>query len=154
MQSRVKLSKYIWIFIGWYIGLNIVLIALHSFFDAGSSAMSVVLPFLAAMAAGESFLKGENRIPSQIERKKLTNRSFSIVMIIQLFLTLLVVISGALSELQSAGLGTNILVFVGIFILIAAVIQYFLIRWAYGGITRRRAARLGIRDEDDVSTFN
>lgn len=120
------------------------------FLSSAGSSGTVVAPFLAAMFIGEYFVKKEHRAPNDAERSFLTRGSFAIFVGLNLVLTGLAVLGGAFAELQSDTDGSRVLwVIIGLMCLIIFPIVYFMMRWAYGGLTRKRAAKL-LGDQSDT----
>lgn len=137
------LISYLLYFAFAYVGM-LILFTIISFFiaSAGSSGM-VIAPFLSAMMIGEFFIKKEHRAPNNSERHFLTLGSFAIFAVLNLALSGLVFFGGGFAELQSESDGNRILlILIGVMCLVLFPIVFFMMRWAYGGLTRKRAAKL------------
>lgn len=138
-----SLTSYLLFFALAYVGIAILFAVISTFLSSAGSSGSVIAPFLAAMIIGEFFVKKENRAPSDEERNALTLGSFFIFVAINLALLALAFVGGAFgdvfSEADGAGSITTIL---GVVLLILFVIVFFMMRWAYGGLTRKRADKL------------
>ena len=104
--------------------------------------VSSLFPLLAASFAAWRFLKLEQRLPSEVERSKLINGSFLIFVTINFILLGILVLDGFLSEGgKLLGNGSLIMILGGVSA-IAFLITYFMIRWAYGGLLNKQAAKL------------
>jgi len=137
------LSSYLLFFALAYVGMLILFAVISMFLSSAGSSGSVVAPFLAAMIIGEFFVKKENRAPNDEERNALTLGSFFIFVVINVALLALAFVGGAFGDAfsETGGLGT-ITTILGIVLLVLFTIVFFMIRWAYGGLTRKRAEKL------------
>ena len=144
MTMNKSIGHYLFIFVLGYIGITILVAVIGSFFSASMSAMTFLAPFFAAALAGERFLKKEQRLPSDSERRTLTNGSFFIFVGINIVLIGLAALVGVFSEAGNLS-GTVFLILAGIlgFVLLIA---YFMIRWAYGKMLHKHADRLIKKD--------
>jgi len=137
------LSSYLLFFALAYVGVLILFAIISMFLSSAGNSGSVIAPFLAAMIIGEFFVKKENRAPNDDERNALTLGSFFIFVAINIALLALAFAGGAFgdafSEAGSLGTITTVL---GIVFLILFAIVFFMMRWAYGGLTRKRAEKL------------
>lgn len=111
----------------------------------GMNGVKFILPFLASMFAVESFLKKERRLPGKSEKSRLVWISLGLYVAVELAFTLFSVLTGGLEEAANAAVDTQMLVIVIVGILLfVCLANFFLMRWAYGGLLEKRAARLGI----------
>lgn len=137
------LITYLLYFAFVYVGIVILFTIISIFISSAGSTATIVAPFLSAMVVGEIFIKFENRAPNDAEHNFLTWGSFAIFFSLNVILVLLVVLGGAFAELQAESDGNRILFIVfsaAMFIL--CFIAFFMMRWAYGGLTRKRAVKL------------
>lgn len=146
------LISYLLYFAFAYVGMLILFTIISMFISSAGSSGTIIAPFLSAMMIGEFFIKKEQRAPDDAERNFLTKGSFAIFVVINLALAGLAVFGGAFAELQSDSDGNRVmLIIIGLVCLVLFPIVFFMIRWAYGGLTRKRAAKL-LGDQND--TFN
>lgn len=146
------LSSYLLYFALAYVGILILFAVISTFLSSAGSSGSVIAPFVAAMLIGELFVKRENRAPSDEERDALTFGSFFIFVALNIVLLALAFFGGAFgdvfAETDRLGMLTTILAIV---LIVIFAITFFMMRWAYGGLTRKRANKLL---GDNNSTFD
>ena len=147
MSPTPDYKRYILIFAGWYIGGCIALAIVRNWISTGTSGISLILPMLIAMVVGESFVKKQQRMPTKTESARLANGSFLVLILAQIVFLAAAIASGVLNDLKDAGLSSNIYPILGLVLIIVLIFQYLLIRWGYGGLTRKRAKRLGYDEE-------
>lgn len=149
-----SLIRYHVIFTSALIGLTVILGVINSFLDSGGlTGVSAVTPFLAATFAAHSFLNRERKIPNAAEKNKLILTQLFIFLALNALILALVFFSGVLGEILPDGTGgSTLLTIIGVVFAILALINYFLMRWAYGGLLRKRAEKLGI-SEDQTDVF-
>lgn len=136
-------SSYLIYFAFAYVGMLILFTIISMFISSAGSSGSIVAPFLAAMIIGEFFIKKENRAPNNAERKALTWGSFLIFLAINIALVALAYIGGAFGDISVGGNGVGTLVLiVAALMTLLCVAVFFMMRWAYGGLTRKRAVKL------------
>jgi len=137
------LSSYLLYFALAYVGMLILFAVISMFISSAGSSGSVIAPFIAAMLIGEFFIKRESRAPNDAERSALTLGSFMIFAAINIALLALAFLGGAFGEGFSdlGGVG-GLAVIVGIIFIVICLIVFFMMRWAYGGLTRKRAEKL------------
>lgn len=142
------ISTY-WLYFAFaYVGMLILFAIISMFISSAGSSGSVIAPFIAAMVIGQFFVKKENRAPNEAERNSLTLGSFVIFLAINAALLGLIVVGGGVGELSGIGGFTMIL---GVMLALISVLVFFMMRWAYGGLTRKYAVKiLG----DQNSTFD
>ncbi len=137
------LSSYLLFFALAYVGMLILFAVISMFLSSAGSSGSVIAPFLAAMLIGDFFVKKENRAPNDTERNALTWGSFLIFAGINIALLALAFVGGAFGDVFSeAGGAGSITTVLGIVLLIIFAVVFFMMRWAYGGLTQKRADRL------------
>jgi len=130
----------------------ILFVIISMFIASAGGSGTVIAPFLAAMIIGEFFIKKENRAPNDSERKVLTMGSFAIFIAINLSLLALAFFSGGLGDGFADAGGTGAMaIILGFIFLVICLIVFFMMRWAYGGVTRKRAEKLL---GDQSSTFD
>jgi len=137
------ISSYLIFFAFAYVGMLILFTIVSMFISSAGTSGSIVAPFLAAMIIGEVFIKAEKRAPNDGERSRLTLGSFIIFIAINIALLGLAYFGGAFNDLslETNTMGT-LSTILGVVLLIMFAIVFFMIRWAYGGLTRKRAAKL------------
>ena len=142
------ISTY-WLYFAFaYVGMLILFAIVSMFISSAGSSGSVIAPFIAAMIIGQFFVKKENRTPNDSERNSLTMGSFLIFLAINAALLGLAFYGGALGEISGIGGFAMIL---GLMLALISVLVFFMMRWAYGGLTRKYAAKL-LGDQN--STFD
>lgn len=146
------ISSYLLFFALAYVGTLILFAVISMFLSSAGSSGTVIAPFLAAMMIGEFFIKKERRAPNDAERNALTMGSFFIFAAINIVLLVLAFVGGALGDIEVDGNGFALIsglliLFLGVLFLIV----FFMMRWAYGGLTRKRAEKL-LGDQN--STFD
>ena len=146
-ETETPLGRYHW----WFTGAMVALIGhccmvLNMSFH--SSVSSGLTPDHAIHCRGRWHLIGllasERRAPSEDERKRLTFGNLGIFLLFNALLLLGLVSSGGL-QVMLAELDVPFSTFMIIFMSIltaAMVLNYLLIRWAYGGLSHKRADRL------------
>ncbi len=137
------LSSYLLFYALAYVGMLILFAVISMFLSSAGSSGSIIAPFLAAMIIGEFFIKKENRAPNDEERNSLTLGSFFIFVALNLTLLAIAFVGGAFGDAFSeAGRLGTITTILFIVLLIVFAIVFFMMRWAYGGLTRKRAEKL------------
>lgn len=138
----------------YFVRFGVVLFALYALVAViryflplpGLSGVSFILPFLTASFVSEKFTKTMRRVPSDTEIGKLATGCILVTLLVNLPLVLIAVFAGG----AGSGIGTTVLVIAVGFVGIMLLINYFLIRWSFDGIARKRAEKLGIgRVEDE-----
>ena len=143
-ETETPLGRYHWWFTGAMVGFTAILAFLNMYLDISASGPSLITPFIAAMFASDRFVTSERRAPSEDERKRLTFGNLGIFLLFNALLLLGLVSSGGL-QVMLAELDVPVSTFMIIFMSIltaAMVLNYLLIRWAYGGLSHKRADRL------------
>ena len=139
--------RYFLIFTLAYIGFTILMVLISNFLPSISSAGAVLVPFVSAMMAGGYFVKHERRAPDAAERSKLIWGSFAIYILINALMLLPFILTGRLQEiLVSADMDSVLAIATGVFA-VMAVIVFFLMRWAYGGLLRKQVEKMRGRDD-------
>ena len=123
--------------------LAIVGMVLRSGSTVGVSSVS---PFLAATVVAGRFLKRERRIPTPTEKNKLVWGGMLIFFMFNAIL-LAILLYGIGPE------GSMLLIIIGLFFAATALLNFFLMRWAYGGLLAKRAKKLNI-NPDQTDVFN
>ena len=137
------LSSYLLYYAFAYVGILILFAIISMVISSAGSSGAVIGPFLAAMMIGEFFIKKENRAPNEAERNALTLGSFLIFAAINIALLLLAFLGGGFGDAfsEAGGAGT-ITAIIGVVLIFLCLIVFFMMRWAYGGLTRKRAEKL------------
>lgn len=138
-----SLTTYLLYFALIYVGMLILFTVISMFISSAGSSGTIIAPFLSAMLVGEMFIKREQAAPNDAQRSHLTLGSFAVFLAVNVVLTGLAVIGGVFEELQADSDGNRILFIIfAVAALIILPIVFFMIRWAYGGLTRKRAVKL------------
>jgi len=146
--DTVPLGRYHLWFVAGLIGIIVLFAVVRAAFNISLSGPSAISPFLAAMVASDRFVAREQRVPSDEERKRLTAGNLGIFILINALILLGLVAGGGL-EIIVEEIGGTANSFVAIFLSLFAamiVLNYLLIRWAYGGLARKRAEKLNPPD--------
>lgn len=130
----MSLTKYLGWFTLTYVGAGLVLAVIGTFVDIGSG-ISVIVPMIAAMSAGDRFVRDQGRLPTTPEKRILITASFAISVVIMAVTIMVVVIAVPDTPRMFADtLGwrlTTLLLGVGL------ALTYLLIWLGYGWFTRR-----------------
>lgn len=144
-QNETPLGGYF----GWFtvlLLLNVVVILLlRSFLNFSAVGIAMIAPFIASIISSYRFVGNEQRAPTEVERTQLTLGSLGISLFALGFMALAAVSGGALHAFakQADVPVTTILIISFSITLCALVLNYLLIRWAYGSIARKRAEQSG-----------
>ena len=141
MTEDINPSKQILIFIAVVLGMTILLAVISMFLKVSTLGVNVVIPLIAAMIAGQGFVKKYGRAPTKDEAKRLTILSFFFFVGLQ-FLFLIIAIANPAAKALFAQMNSQILSLILIFVVFFFGISFFMIRWGYGGMTRKFADRL------------
>lgn len=133
--------------------MSILIVFMDLFFGkGGANGVKFIVPFTAAIFAAEQFLKREARLPSAFEKRRLVWGGLLIYMGIQFVFTLISYASGGLQAVTEVARDSFMLwtVVIGVLVVIM-FFNFFLLHWAYGGLMKIRAGKLGIElgDPDD-----
>jgi len=144
--------KYVLFFGLVYIGMTVLFAVISSFVSSAGSTGSVIAPFLAAMVVGQIFVKSEKRAPNNEERNRLTFFSFGVFLVINISLISLAFSAGAFDGVFSDGdSGGPLLTMFAVIFTVLLLIVFFMMRWAYGGLTQKFATKIL---EDQQNTFD
>lgn len=141
-------------FMTYYFRFGLVLLALYIMvaaisvvFSLGNvSGVTFILPFLAAQVVAEAFIKKLSRVPTDPEITRLSRGCILVVICIDVALVLIGLFAGAVDE----ALGSMLMIVVGVLLVIMLIANYFMVRWAFDGLAKKRAEKLGIgRLEDE-----
>lgn len=143
-------------YLNYYVRFGLILLVLYViiavvrvFFSAGAGGVvgfAFVLPGLAAQFVTEAFIKKQKRVPTDPERAVLSRGCILVAVLVNIPLAFISFFSGAFDQ----DLSSLALIIVGGFLLAWFVVNYLLIRWAFGGVAKNRAEKLGIgRPEDN-----
>ena len=146
MTLKKSIGYYLLMFVLCFIGVTILISIIGSFFSTSMTGMIAIIPFVSAMTAGGRFLKVENRLPTVVERKKLTNGSFFIVIGINLLILALVSLNGLFGVVSGSSNASTVMMIVGGLLLFIFLIIYLMIRWAYGGLLTKQASKMDLND--------
>lgn len=143
-KNETPLGRYFIWFTMCLLVVIILLLGLRATLQLDAYGLFMIAPFLAAIVAADRFVRSERRAPSQQERKQLTFGNLGITLFAAGFMALAAVSSGALfAYAEQAEVPINVILILSISIILSAlVLNYLLIRWAYGSIAHKRAGRL------------
>lgn len=137
-------------YFGWFTGLLIaayVLIAIaQGMMSANLNGFAIIAPFFAGLIVVDRFISRERRAPSSQEQHQLTMGGLGIALFANALFVLAFATSGGvdqLSEQLKVPVQTLMIIFFSI-LAASLVLNYLLLRWAYGGIARKRAEKLGL----------
>lgn len=135
-------------YFGWFtaalVAAMILLAIIRVMFNFNASGVGLITPFIAATIASDRFVQRERRAPTEDERKRLTFGNLGIFLSINALVLLGLVTSGGLQVLLAetkVPMNTFMILFMSI-LAAAMVMNFLLIRWVYGGIAKKRAAKL------------
>ena len=143
-ETETPLGRYHWWFTGAMVAIIALFMVLNSLFKLSVTGLTLITPFIAAIVASDRFVAVERRAPSEDERKRLTFGNLGIFLLFDALLLLGLVSSGGLQVMlaeMDVPVGTFMIIFMSI-LTAAMVLNYLLIRWAYGDLSRKRADRL------------
>ncbi|MEM7459272.1 MAG: ABZJ_00895 family protein [Pseudomonadota bacterium] len=151
-MSNIEASKTN--FMKYYVRFGLVLLLLYviiavirAVFSTNSvTGVALILPFLAAQFVTEAFIKKQRRVPTDPEITRLSRACILVTVIVNIPLTLIGVLGGALDQ----SFDTTVLFVTALILVVMLVVNYFMFRWAFGGLAKKRADKLGIgRLEDE-----
>ncbi|MEM8799965.1 MAG: ABZJ_00895 family protein [Pseudomonadota bacterium] len=139
-----------WQFVGVALVAQIAIVIIGFFVPSTTSlgGVSFIVPFLAALFTSGQFLKKESRLPTEEEKKAAVKTQlvawivFSIVLAI---FSIAAIVPGATGDEQSL-LSPLVWGIVAIFLAVVLVLQWLMIRWAWGGQMRKMAKKQGLSD--------
>ncbi|MFI8773115.1 ABZJ_00895 family protein [Gordonia sp. NPDC062954] len=130
----MSLNRYLGWFALTYLGAGLVLAFIGTFLDIGSGA-SAIVPMIAAMSAGDRFVRDHGRIPTSSEKWALVNASFAIAVVLTAVTILAMVLTAPDAPLAIVDAVGWVLTVV---LLIAGLlVTYGLIWFGYGWLTSR-----------------
>ena len=143
-DADTPLGRYFGWFTAMMLGALVLLMLARAMLQMQLSGIFLIAPFLAAIVTADRFVQQEKRAPSEDEHKRLTFGALGITLFACGFMALAVVSGGGLhSYAANAEVPINTIVVVVFSVLLSAlVLNYLLIRWAFGSIARRRAENL------------
>lgn len=143
----VKLRNYYFDFVVALVGFSAALAILRALAVIDVSfGLITMAPFIAAIHTVDRFLKAQNRLPSPAEAGRLLNGSVAISAAFHLLVALLADAAGVshpLVQTDAVSSAKFWIMAIGLFVIILTL-NYFVMRWVYGNLARRRAKRLGI----------
>lgn len=139
-MADVNYSKTILVFFLTVIGASLLLVVLTTVFKFKATGMTIVIPLISALFAGQSFVKKYQRAPSPDEVKRLSNLSFFYYVGFQFLLLIIALANPQLKQLF-ADMNGAVAAIALVFLLFYFGIAYVFIRWAYGGLTRKFAEK-------------
>ena len=143
-DADTQLGRYFGWFTGALLALLVLLLIARGLLQMRLSGIFLILPFIAAIVASDRFVQREKRAPNEEERKRLTFGALGITLFACGFMALAVVSGGGLHAFAAeldVPMNTIIIIMFSI-LLSVLVLNYLLIRWAFGSIARRRAENL------------
>ena len=144
-DSDTPLGRYFGWFTASMLAALVLLLIARTFLQTQFSGIFLIAPFLAAIIASDRFVQQEKRAPSEDERKRLTFGALGITLFACGFMALAVVSGGGLHTYAAeANIPINTIIIIAVSIILSTLIlNYLLIRWAFGSIARKRAEKLG-----------
>ena len=139
-MADVNYSKTILVFFLTVIGASLLLVVLTTVLKFKATGMTIVIPLISALFAGQSFVKKYQRAPSPDEVKRLSNLSFFYYVGFQFLLLIIALANPQLKQLF-ADMNGAVAAIALVFLLFYFGIAYVFIRWAYGGLTRKFAEK-------------
>lgn len=151
-MAKVSLRRYKVVFGLSLIAFMVAVALINAFIREGSAVgIMAVLPFLAAIVTGNYFLEHEKMLPSTLEKRRLIRDG----LIIFVFLNLMPLAFLFLVVTEQVGrIGAKITIMLAVPISLIVFLNYFLMRWAYGGLLQKRAKKLGINPVSVANTFD
>ena len=142
---ETPLGRYFGWFTGALLALLVLLLISRGLLGLQFSGLFLIAPFFAAIVASDRFVQQEKRAPSEDERKRLTFGALGVTLFACGFMALAVVSGGGLHGFAAeAEIPINSIIIIAFSILLSGLIlNYLLIRWAFGSIARRRAETIG-----------
>lgn len=141
-------------YLSYYVRFGLILVVLYViiavvrvFFSAdGVTGFAFVLPGLTAQFVSEAFIKKQKRVPTDRESAQLSRGCLLVAVLVNVPFSLIGFLAGDFGQ----GLSSMAWAIVGALLLVWLVVNYLLIRWAFGSVAKKRADKLGIgRPEDN-----
>lgn len=149
LSKKTSLKRYYMMFGGVLVALMILTVIIQMMLPVSSlSGVSMITPFLAAMFTGEGFLKRERRFPDASEKNKLIWSGLAIFLGLNFFITAITWSGGAVFEGAKVSEDPTFFVIVLVLLICVVAINFFLMRWAYGSLLKKRAEKLNIGIDD------
>lgn len=140
MVNEVNLKNNIVIFFVALFTIWLLLLGVSIVLKTSVVGATAVAPLIAAILSGKNFVKVHGRAPNDDEVKRLTGVSFFNFIGFHLLLTVLALanpnVQGLFSQVNGA-----VFTMIFIFLVFYFGIAFFFIRWGYGGMTRKLAAK-------------
>jgi hypothetical protein len=135
-------------FMGYYVRFGLILLALYvlvavisvAFSLENMSGVTFVAPFLTAQFVSDAFIKKLRRVPTDAEITRLTQGCILVTILVNIPLALISVLAGALGQ----GFSFMVMIVAGVLLVLMLVLNYFLMRWTFDGLAKRRAKKLGV----------
>jgi len=139
--KNVNMSRYIFIFLAAYV-VSTIIFGVVGYITGSSSlgAIKLIFPMLCANFVNDSFLKRERRLYTPMEKKNLIWKGLFGVLLIELFLSAVIIFSGSLSDMNFAN-QTLVLITFGTLVFMLAL-NYGLLLWVYGTGAEKRLERI------------
>lgn len=138
IQQPLNISKQILIFMVVVLGMTILLGIVSVLLKTSMIGVSIIVPMVAAMISGQSFVKAHNRAPTKDEAKRLAAVSFFFFIGLQFLFLTLALANPALKDVF-AQFNSKVLAILAFFLVFYFGIAFVLIRWGYGGMTQKFA---------------
>lgn len=150
---KTSLPYYYAIFGITFIALTITIALLKLWLETSSmSGISMIAPFLSATFVAERFLKKEHRLPTPHEKSKLVWAGLLIFLALNCVFVALAWSTGIFQSPEIAPYMSVLMIILAVIMVISCLVNFFLMHWAYAGLLRKRAEKLGI-DPDRFNTF-
>lgn len=129
------------IFAAYLVGSSIVIGLCRMLMNVNLAGVSIALPLLSAMFVAEHFVKQHERVPVDLERKRLAWGGVVTTLVVNGVLMTIAWALGAADGLPGEHRMTILAIAVG-FIPLHALVCYPFLLWAYGGWARKQLARI------------
>lgn len=139
-MAEVNLKNHVLRFFAAVIGMWFIFLVITIFFKLNVLGGMIIIPLLASLFSGKSFVETYSRAPNDDEAKALTRVSFLYFFGFHLLLVIIALARldvQAIFSLINATILTQIIIFVAFYF----GISFFFIRWGFGSLTRKLAAQ-------------
>jgi len=144
-HTNKRLTRYHVVF-GIVLIIMMIIIALIKIsLKDGLTGVSMITPYLVSMFVGEHFIKRERRLPTASEKDRLVWGGLIIFIALEIFFLALGWVSGVFEdEIPTNTNATAFLIIIVAIYIFVVLVNYFLMRWAYGSLLTKRANKLKI----------
>lgn len=138
MSERLNLLKQLLIFIAVSLAGTLLFGLASNIFKTSLVGASVLIPMVAALISGRNFVQTYNRAPDKEEARRLTLSSFLSYLGLQGLYAVWVYWSPEWKSVID-NIDSEVIGLLALFAFLFLIISFFLIRWAYGGLTEKFA---------------